>query len=530
MTKQKRAAGYVRVSSSGQVSNESLSTQRQSIKDFVKMQDWKLADVYADEGISGGSVKERHALLQCLKDGQDGKFDVLVIHRLSRFGRNARELLINHDELEKVGIQLRSIKEGIDFSSKYGRAVLGILAIVAQLERDILTEQMLENRIARGKKGIPTSGALPFGRTFNRENNQWALDEEKAKLMRWAANEYLKGKSLRGISETLKIRYRLFLGYQRLITVLSERCGDTWTVSFKGEEPIIYTIPRILDDGTIQRIKERLAHNKVENRKDVRKYVLTGFIKCEACGKALSGQTQIKSDVQFSYYRHRSGKYEPCKAMYSIKAPQIENAVFKTIFENIVDVPSFEQAIQDSLPDEKLIESLKNKVQAGEKELKRIERELDKLVDAVLSGTLEKATIKNKEKSLYEAKAKVTEELEENRERLRSMPDIVQVKQEGEFIRRQLLEHFSSEDHLQEMSFDEKKQLLHWLFDGKDEKGQPYGIYISKRGRRMYDYFLYGKITGLRTMKGDDINYQAWDEDEELYKTNKGGFVWQEWL
>ena len=46
----------------------------------------------------------------------------------------------------------------------------------------------------------------------------------------------------------------------------------------------------------------------------------------------------------------------------------------------------------------------------------------------------------------------------------------------------------------------------------------------------MYDYFLYGKITGPRTMKGYNINYQAWDEDEELYKTNKGGFVWQEWL
>ena len=129
-------------------------------------------DVYADEGISGGSVKERLALLQCLHDGQDGKFDVLVIHRLSRFGRNARELLINHDELEKVGVSLRSISEGIDFGNKYGKAMLGMFAVMAELERDIIRETMLENRIARGKKGIPTSGALPFGRTFNRENNQ----------------------------------------------------------------------------------------------------------------------------------------------------------------------------------------------------------------------------------------------------------------------------------------------------------------------------------------------------------------------
>jgi hypothetical protein len=400
-----------------------------------------------------------------------------------------------------------------------------MFAVMAELERDVIRETMLENRIARGKKGIPTCGTLPFARSFNRENNQWELDEEKARLMRWAANEYLNGKPLRDISETLKMRHQLSLCYQRLITVLSQRCGDTWTVSFKNEEPIVYSIPRILDDDTIQKIKERLAHNKIDNRTDARKYVLTGFMRCDACGKSLFGQTQAnKYGSIFSYYRHRTGKYEPCKAMGSIPSKQIENAVFKTIFENIADVPAFEQAISDSRPDEKLIKSLGKRVKAGEKELKRIERELDKLVDAVLSGTLEKETVKNKEKSLYETKAKVTEELEENRERLRSMPDIERVKREGEQIRRQLLEHFSSEERLQEMSFDEKKQLLHWLFDGKDEKGTKYGIYISKCGNKKFDYFLYGKIMGLRTMKSDDINYQAWDEDEEIYKTNKDAY------
>jgi len=103
------------------------------------------------------------------------------------------------------------------------------------------------------------------------------------------------------------------------------------------------------------------------------------------------------------------------------------------------------------------------------------------------------------------------------------MPDIHQVKQEAEQIRRQLLEQFSGKDRLQKMSFDEKRQLLHWLFDGKDREGKPYGIYVNKRGYGQgteIDYYLYGRITGLRTLKGDDINYQAWDESEDGYKTN----------
>jgi hypothetical protein len=71
------------------------------------------------------------------------------------------------------------------------------------------------------------------------------------------------------------------------------------------------------------------------------------------------------------------------------------------------------------------------------------------------------------------------------------------------------------------MTFDEKRALLHWLFDRKDVKGTPYGIYINKTGKWKYseiDYFLYRLITGLRTIKGYYFYYQKWDGD--MYKTN----------
>ncbi|MDV2503798.1 MAG: recombinase family protein [bacterium] len=503
-----KAAGYVRVSSKEQTDNESLSTQRQSIKNFAKQHGWKLTDIYADEGISGGSVKDRHALQQCLHDGQDGKFDVLVIPRLSRFGRNARELLNNHEELQKVGIQLHSISEGIDFSNRYGKAMLGLLSVIGELELDIIRETMLENRIARGKKGIPTAGNLPFARTFDKETGEWDLDEKVAGLMRWAAAEYLKGGSLRAIAETLRTRHGLRMAYDTLLRALSQRCGDTWTVNFKDEEPITYEVPRILDEETIRRVRERVAHNRVQSRQDVRKYVLTGFIRSELCGHTLSGQTQTSSGGGvYAYYKHPGGKHRECKVRFGVKVALVENAVFRTIFENTVDAPAFERAIAESLPDERLIKSLEKQVKAMEKELKRIGKELDTLVDLALSGTLAKGTIRGREQSLLKAKEEVVEELEATREKLRSMPDLDEAKAEAYRVRRQLLEHYGSEERLQAMSFDEKKQLLHWLFDGKDQSGTPYGIYVTKRGRDEFDYFLYGRITGLRTMKGDDINH-----------------------
>ncbi len=70
------------------------------------------------------------------------------------------------------------------------------------------------------------------------------------------------------------------------------------------------------------------------------------------------------------------------------------------------------------------------------------------------------------------------------------------------------------------MTYDEKRELIHWLFDGKDYEGTPYGIYVYKHKDQSVDYYFYGKIQGLRTLKGNKIDYQ---EDIIDYKTKKVG-------
>jgi hypothetical protein len=70
------------------------------------------------------------------------------------------------------------------------------------------------------------------------------------------------------------------------------------------------------------------------------------------------------------------------------------------------------------------------------------------------------------------------------------------------------------------MTFDEKRTLLHWLFDGKDMEGTPYSIYVNKNGKGKnseVDYYMYVRLQGLRTLKGDDINYMG-NVDEVLRK------------
>lgn len=293
-------------------------------------------------------------------------------------------------------------------------------------------------------------------------------------------------------------------------------------MQFDGEDPITFRIPRILDEDTIQRIRDRIDHNRTDNRTDVQHYALTGFLRCEECERSLSGQTQKpRPGKQYQYYVHPGGKYQDCQAFRTIPLPALERAVFTTIFENTADVPAFEDAIQDSLPDEQHIQDLETHIAQNEQELQRIDRELDKLVDAYLNETLQKATIRKKEQALLDAKTKIKDELNRQQAQLQSLPDPEDVKAEAHTIRRELLEEYGSRDRWQAMSYEEKKRLLHWLFDGTDQHGTPYGIYVNKEGhgnQAKIDYFLYGRITGLRTLKGDDINYLP--EDDEYKTTN----------
>lgn len=510
-----KAAGYIRVSSTAQIDNESLTTQRQKIKKYCKAHEYQLAEIYSDEGISGGSVKERHALLQALHDAQQGKFDVLIINDLSRFGRNARELLNNHEELEQHGIKLRSVKEGINFDTPIGKAMLTMLAAIAELELTMIKERMLENRIAKALRGIPTSGRLPFGRTFD-EKDGWAIDSDSKRGIEWAADQFLEGKkSMQEISQALQNRFDLPLSYSHLLNVLKKHSGDTWEVNFEEhDKPITYDIPRLLDDTTIQRITDRLEHNRTNNRTDVNnKYLLTGFIRCMHCKKSLSGQIQ---HGKYKYYVHDSKKSNDCHEFTTVPLDKIEHAVFETIFENIYDVPSFEEAIKNSLPDEKLINDLNLKIKNDQKDLKEIKNKRKRLVDAVLNGTLAEDSMEESDPELKEIQVEIENEITEAQNQLDNLPDIEAVKKEANQIRKMLKREYQSEEYLQNMSFDDKKQLLHFLFDGKAPNGDQYGIYVDKQGRGKsaeIDYMMFGRLTGLRTIKGDDIDYFP-DEDD----------------
>ena len=191
-TDHKKAVGYIRVSTIIQVKEgESLSTQRQQIVDYAKNKGWELDYIYSDEGMSGAKIEYRTNFKKLIEDAKQGKFEIVIFTKMSRFARNAREYLNLFHELEKHGISLVSTKENIDPTSS-GKMMAGILALFAEWEHETIKEQMYENKMARWKEQRSFIGMPPYAYYWNKVKKQLEINEEEAKVYHLLVEMYLE--------------------------------------------------------------------------------------------------------------------------------------------------------------------------------------------------------------------------------------------------------------------------------------------------------------------------------------------------
>lgn len=139
-----RAALYARVSTADQhTDNQMLELRR-----YVEARGWTAAD-YIDQGVSG-TKERRPALDRLLTDAKRRRFDVLVVWRLDRLGRNLKHLITLLDELQILGVAFVSLNEGIDATTAAGRLQMAVLGAIAQFERDRIVERVRAG-LARAK-------------------------------------------------------------------------------------------------------------------------------------------------------------------------------------------------------------------------------------------------------------------------------------------------------------------------------------------------------------------------------------------
>jgi len=162
-----QAVAYIRVSTTGQAEDGvSLDAQRSKIAAWCGVMGYTLVQAFADEGISGHSMDKRPGL-QAAVDAVCDAGCVLVVYSLSRLARNTRETLELGERLNKAGADLVSLSEKIDTTSAAGKMVFRMLAVLAEFERDQVSERTtmaLQYKKAQGEK---LGGRVPYGQRLS---------------------------------------------------------------------------------------------------------------------------------------------------------------------------------------------------------------------------------------------------------------------------------------------------------------------------------------------------------------------------
>lgn len=219
--------GYARVSTAEQTNGTSLEDQARRIQGVALTRGEEIARVFSDAGVSGSiPLEQRPAgreLVSLLRTG-----DTVVVAKLDRAFRSAADALARADAWKKQGVRLVVADMGTDAVTDNGAAKLffGMLALVAEFERDRLRERIAEGRRGKAAKGGHIGGSAPFGYRVEGEG-KWArlveVPEQQAAL---ATIRSLCGQlSFRKIAETVEAQHGLKLSYEAVRRI----CGEAKT-------------------------------------------------------------------------------------------------------------------------------------------------------------------------------------------------------------------------------------------------------------------------------------------------------------
>ncbi len=200
-----KAIGYIRVSTVDQaVEGVSLDAQKEKIEAWATLNNAKLIAVYRDAGLSGKSLNNRTGLLAALNAACDNKA-VLVVYSLSRVSRSTKDTLAIAERLEKAGADLVSLSEQIDTTTAAGKMVFRMLAVLAEFERDLVSERTkaaLDHLRGNGRK---TGGDVPFG--YNCVDGELVPNKREVKIVEVILDYHREGKGLRAICRELQKRH-----------------------------------------------------------------------------------------------------------------------------------------------------------------------------------------------------------------------------------------------------------------------------------------------------------------------------------
>lgn len=405
---------YTRVSTTMQIDGYSLDAQKSRMKAFAEFNDYVIVHEYEDAGKSGKSIEGRlqfNQMMEDIKTGKDGVSYVLVF-KLSRFGRNAADVLSTLQVMQDFGVNLICVEDGIDSSKDAGKLMISVLSAVAEIERENIRVQTMEGRIQKAREGKWNGGFAPYGYTL--EKGQLFINEEEAAAIRIIFDQYVhtdmganglaKYLEQHGIHKIQRQNGKNPLFDASLIRRILKNpvyCGKiaygrrrTEKVhGTRNDYRLVEQDDYLLVDGLHEAlVSEELWHEAqvkllaqakkyehVNRGKEMKVHLLSGIVRCPICGAGMYGNKSIKhkSDgtkyKDFFYYgcKHRTmTRGHKCDYRKQINEELLDSAVAEVIVK-LVSNPKFAAMMQEKINMKVDTAAIEQEIATYEKQLRQ---------------------------------------------------------------------------------------------------------------------------------------------------------------
>ncbi len=405
---------YTRVSTAMQIDGYSLDAQKARMKAFAEYNDYEIAGEYEDAGKSGKSIEGRAEfarMMEDIKSGKDGVSFVLVF-KLSRFGRNAADVLSTLQTMQDYGVNLICVEDGIDSSKDAGKLMISVLSAVAEIERENIRVQTMEGRIQKAREGKWNGGFAPYG--YQLIDGKLQINEEEAEAIRVIYEQYTAtDMGANGIAKYLenhgihKIQRQngknpLFDAHLiRLILKNPVYCGkiaygrrktekvhgtrneyrlveqDNYILVDGLHEPIVSE--KVWQAAQVKLIAQAKKYEHVNRGRDERTHLLSGIVKCPVCGAGMYGNKSIKRKKDgtkykdFYYYgcKHRTmTRGHKCDYKRQIREELLDDAVAEVIVK-LVSNPQFADVMQQKINRKVDTSAIEQEIANYEKQLRQ---------------------------------------------------------------------------------------------------------------------------------------------------------------
>lgn len=309
-----KTAIYIRVSTQEQVQEGySIDAQTERLQSYCKAKDWVVFGTYTDAGYSGSNIN-RPALQRLINDVRAGLVDCVLVYKLDRLSRSQKDtLMLIEDEFLSRNVAFVSMSENFDTSTPLGRAMVGILSVFAQLEREQIKERMCMGRAERAKNGYwHGGGAPPFGYTYSTEDGMLHVEPVEAEIVKDIYTLFLQRATITSIYTSLSKKYGRRITHGMVYSVLSTPIY-AGIIQWEGHEyPGLHEA--LVDKATYDKVQRWLADRRriAESKPNPFKprHLLNGLLYCGHCG--------ARYNTKGNYSGHGDKKkYRPYYVCYS---------------------------------------------------------------------------------------------------------------------------------------------------------------------------------------------------------------------